>query len=74
VSWYESSREEDRLDSFRYTCDQAELRPLGDDFSRELDKVKADPQGIVDFLSTFVGSKDPRRDTSSGTGWLGESH
>jgi 2-polyprenyl-6-methoxyphenol hydroxylase-like FAD-dependent oxidoreductase len=74
VSWYESSRDEDRLAAFQYTCDQAELRPFGDDFSRELDKVKADPQSIEDFLSTFVGSKDPPGDTSSGTRWLGESH
>lgn len=74
VSWYESTRDEDRLAAFQYTCDQAELSPLGDNFSRELVKVKADPQGIEDFLNNFVGSKDPRGGTSAGSGWLGESH
>lgn len=74
VSWYESSRDEERMAAFRYTCDQAELSPFGDDFARELDRLKADPQGVEDFLSTFVGSKDPRGNAGSETGWLGESH
>lgn len=74
VSRYESSRDEDRLAAFRYTCDQAALSPLGDGFFRELDRVRADPQRVEDFLSTFVGSKDPRGTGDSETGWLGESH
>ena len=57
LSEYETSRDNDRLAAFSYTCDQAALSPLDESFFRELDRTKGDPRGIADFLSVFVGSK-----------------
>ncbi|TBO55228.1 FAD-dependent monooxygenase [Streptomyces kasugaensis] len=69
LAGYAAARDAQRLDTFNYTCEQAELRPFGAEFLDDLAQTAADEQAVAAFVNTFVGCDAP-----SDASWLGESH